>query len=555
VIKCPKIQHTGLIMTIRVLSFDFDGCLFNLNYINSYNKDVIKSNQAFLDKIKAQNAAYKKVYTFVGSNRQSYLIDIYNSYGGKGSCFPSVGIINKYLGGILDTFLLADIYGDLPDGTSFKNAINKDYKGEHSQWLFDETKASIMYAQIHKVANENLNEEIVLDFYDDRGNGARTRRDILEQLKEFYTKYPELIPNNVTLRLHHYTGGAVTLMAEIKGTGFIDSNYKQTVKDMAAQSQNDYNTGISQPIYVADKVDPKLLVNRKARTSSIPEPEGLYQKITIKPEELPQKINIVAPKEPEVLPKKIDIVAPKEPEVLPQKIDIVAPDVPATVVTPVREVSPQPLALKITPTFVEKEAELEAAKKQRAENRARLEAAKQRFEAAAQAIDLKEADLLAEKRAPFDAALRAIDLKADELRATAIKLDDNNFGDSPLYFRYIKAETAARTLHKALDTAAKSYYVNGDKQAFKKTADLALETALNSELKNHRGGKELLGYLGLAVLALLSIATLGLAYAVAGAVNYAVNRQFFFSSTFNTDSINRVEQLKKEVDAIPAPTI
>ncbi len=53
-------------------------------------------------------------------------------------------------------------------------AIDKNYKGGHSDWLFDETKATIIYAQMHKIANENPNEEIVFDFYDDRGNGEKT---------------------------------------------------------------------------------------------------------------------------------------------------------------------------------------------------------------------------------------------------------------------------------------------------------------------------------------------------------------------------------------------
>ncbi len=66
-------------MTIRVLSFDFDGCLFNIDYINSKAKDVVHSNEVFLNKIKQENKEFEKAYTLVGSNRQSLNIDLVNS--------------------------------------------------------------------------------------------------------------------------------------------------------------------------------------------------------------------------------------------------------------------------------------------------------------------------------------------------------------------------------------------------------------------------------------------------------------------------------------------
>jgi hypothetical protein len=225
-------------MTIRVLSFDFDGCLFNESYIFAKNddKDVIKYNADFFQLIKADSSRYSKSITFVGSNRQSKAIDDGNSVvfdrsvgvlRRKGSCFPAIHTINIHLEAKLDTFLLADIHGELPDGASYDRAMDENYTGDHAHWWFDEHKATILYAQIHRVAKENPFEAIEFSFFDDR-------QDILYSLNKFYSDHPSLIPANVTLSLHNYAGKMVTPIATLKGTGMIDSNYKETVKEMWA---------------------------------------------------------------------------------------------------------------------------------------------------------------------------------------------------------------------------------------------------------------------------------------------------------------------------------
>ncbi|WP_131777838.1 hypothetical protein [Legionella fairfieldensis] len=135
-------------MTIRVLSFDFDGCLFNIDYLYSEEKDVIKSNEDFLTRIKQENLAFTKTYTLVGSNRQSKNSDMVN-FLHRGSCFPAIKRISNFLGTTFDPFLLADVFGNLPSGTSYARAMAKNYR-EHKEWMFDETKVTIMYAQMHK---------------------------------------------------------------------------------------------------------------------------------------------------------------------------------------------------------------------------------------------------------------------------------------------------------------------------------------------------------------------------------------------------------------------
>ena len=264
-------------MTIHVQSFDFDGCLFNSEYITSQDKDVIQANRKFLDSIKKKNteSSYSKSIVFVGSNRQSKATDDANLWL-KGSCFPAIKDVSDYLGAELDTMLLADIYGNLPDGSAFAQAL-KDPEGneKHAEWLFDETKATILYAQMHKIAVAHPNENIVFDFYDDL-DGV-----IIRALTKFYTINSQLIPQNLTLRLSHYAGEEVTLMSTINGKGFIDSNYRQTVKDMAAQASScEGKDGIAKKIHTALYVKPELLGNRtplvtqtgqKKQTGEIPE--------------------------------------------------------------------------------------------------------------------------------------------------------------------------------------------------------------------------------------------------------------------------------------------
>lgn len=221
----------------RVLSFDVDGSLFHLGYILANDKKVIEHNQAFFEKIKGENKnddnspCYDKVVCLVGSNRQSKALDDSNRsvfWMGrlldKGSCFPALREVCEHLGAIFDPILLADIFADLPNGEALRRATMSDYQGEHPQTYFDASKVALLYAQIHKMAMDDPTAEIFFDFYDDKP-------EILDGLILFFKRYPELIPQNLILRLHQYNGN-YEFKESIKGTGFIDCNYRQTVKDM-----------------------------------------------------------------------------------------------------------------------------------------------------------------------------------------------------------------------------------------------------------------------------------------------------------------------------------
>lgn len=251
-------------MTVHIFSFDFDGCLFHKGYLNSANKDVIEHNQEFLQKIKVENVHSKRSKLFIGSNRQSKKIDDDNS-SETGSCFFAAKQISEFLDVTLDTFLLADIYGNLSNGTSFVRATNAaDQTLSHSDYLFDETKLTIIYAQMHKIAMENPEDLIIFNFYDDRNYQEGAYFNILDSLTIFFTNYPDLIPHNLRLRLNHYAGKETTLFSEFVGVGIIDMNYRQTVLDMAriARFQAFSGDGIQSFLNTCFYVKPELLTHR-----------------------------------------------------------------------------------------------------------------------------------------------------------------------------------------------------------------------------------------------------------------------------------------------------
>lgn len=353
-------------MAIRVTSFDFDGCLFHRNYVYSDNKDVIASNKIFLDTIKEENRNFTKAIALIGSNRQSLNIDMANSLG-KGSCFPAIKKVTDHLGCTFDPFLLADIYGNLPSGTSYDRAMHlfdHTYSGDHSDWIFDDTKASLIYAQMHKVALENPTEEIIFDFYDDRGFGARAPKDILEDLREFFSKNPELIPPNVTLRLNHYAGGNVSKMEPLKGktSNIIDANYQQTVKDMAeiTKQKDTDNDGITTPIFVAHHVKADELLHRKAFTQS--EPSVMSDPITTINDEIRVDTTIINQSEPSVISNPIT-----EPRVDTPVINQENP------IEPLRQTTEEELSLfdiEFTPKMIRFYEQLEVIEKKAAELRA-----------------------------------------------------------------------------------------------------------------------------------------------------------------------------------------
>lgn len=241
-------NQASLKKQINIRSIDFDGCLYNQQYQQSKDSNrLISSNEAFITKMIAeiQRARFDECIFMVGSNRQSFEVDALNSFMRRtDSCFS--GLMNLHMEICqrlrqtsiytrtaikLDPYLLADTYGRLQAGESFGKAVKKkllENMDGHESWLFDDSKLTILYAQMHKVASEHPDADIIFDFYEDR-------QSILEGLRDFFQNNQDLLPNNITLNLHEYCGNDVSNMAEIKGLdGVIDANYSQNIFKMIA---------------------------------------------------------------------------------------------------------------------------------------------------------------------------------------------------------------------------------------------------------------------------------------------------------------------------------
>ena len=228
--------------TIHALSFDADNCLFHAGYNPTWKEiksgqcqQVIDKNKPLLDALKAQKSDFKETIVLVGSLRQSVEIDQYNANEHTTeSIFTAIQTVAQYLGATLDKFLLTDVEANVAPGTSFDHAINHPSKKQNT-CIDDQAKVALLYAQIHKLANQHPNENILFDFYDDRGlDSWGNGDDILEHLHAYFKQYPELLPSNVTLRLNHYEGEQATPYTDIKGTGFTDTNYQKTTQTIAA---------------------------------------------------------------------------------------------------------------------------------------------------------------------------------------------------------------------------------------------------------------------------------------------------------------------------------
>jgi hypothetical protein len=247
---------------INVRSLDFDDCIFNSAYRKSKSKNrLIETNKSLIEgvseQIKAEN--FSKVIIMLGSNRQSFYDDWHHE-DGEGSCFPALFELYKAFQNYidpskveLDPLLLADIYGRKQAGDNFDHAIQHHNavrnKQEHEPYDFsfsfmDSKKLNLLYAQMHKIASQHPDAEIIYDFYDD---DAFEENTVLHDLKKYFEENPDLIPNNLRLYLHHYAGEEIREVANIKGTGKIDYNYEYNIKKMLVDTHLCDDTIFSEP--------------------------------------------------------------------------------------------------------------------------------------------------------------------------------------------------------------------------------------------------------------------------------------------------------------------
>lgn len=215
-----------------IISLDADGCLFNADYHRSESKDVVDANPLLLADIsrliRRDRSGTPPVF-MVGSNRQSREIDEHMQKIHGGSARLAIPEIARYVALrehkkiIFDPVLLADI---------------KDQDRDVFNATIEQSKLLLLYMQMHRAAARNPHKRKAFHFYDDDDG-------ILKQLKIFFEKHPDLIPNNLTLHLHHYgkqkrsASFDNTKIAAIKGTGPIDRYYKNSILELH-RSRDDF---------------------------------------------------------------------------------------------------------------------------------------------------------------------------------------------------------------------------------------------------------------------------------------------------------------------------
>ncbi|QRN04620.1 hypothetical protein GH742_12485 [Legionella sp. MW5194] len=214
-------------------SLDFDGCFSNEASAHALGKQwtASKTNQQTNEAYLAANADILTTFAkgdetilLIGSNRQNPHIDLKNGTGAEyppGSVFPRMEAFADQVGGTFNPFLLTDLEASKPDiGSTYRRFKEKDYLRENGSYKDevspnqlnndgfllqkdDESKVSLLYAQMQLAAMDHPNDDIEFNFYDDR-------KDIAEPLFAFFQKNPELIPKNVRLNVIGYSGPALT---------------------------------------------------------------------------------------------------------------------------------------------------------------------------------------------------------------------------------------------------------------------------------------------------------------------------------------------------------
>lgn len=107
----------------------------------------------------------------------------------------------------------------------------------------DDTKILLLYAHIQRAAVESKGQPIEIHFFDDK-------IELLNNLKQFFTQHPELIPKNTTLHFLQYapnrspfnsaqpTIREPQLIGSICGTGICNSHYAQTIRNINQRVQS-----------------------------------------------------------------------------------------------------------------------------------------------------------------------------------------------------------------------------------------------------------------------------------------------------------------------------
>lgn len=253
---------------ILIYSIDFDGCLDNAiqdknnkykNLLNNISQEIKyslentpKKSSRKLRRLQSTHQGVKEnssiIEIFIGSQRQSKAEEFRMIKGHSRPCANNYKKFkedlqkelhsNKIKGVqvIFNPFLLGDLFNNLPHGTSFtqleqlqKGCLETTSNVEVTGHFIDHSKLLLTYAQIHYIADKYKTEKISYGFYDDK------KSEILDNLDYFFKSNPSWIPFNIELSLHRYAKKDLLpiQITTIKSEGLINSNYSNTIKDLA----------------------------------------------------------------------------------------------------------------------------------------------------------------------------------------------------------------------------------------------------------------------------------------------------------------------------------
>jgi len=214
---------------IHAVSLDFDSCLYHPFYYDAismgFKHTIVEANRDLLDKILRESEIDQRILC-VGSSRQSKDLDEKGLQMNGTSCFPAYKEIAQYLNATFNPMLMADIHQDQILGTSFNRIGKSTAPKDHPTCHTDDTKITVLYAQIHYMSLLYPKREIIFDFFDDLPG-------VLRALKYYFSEHPDAIPKNVTLRLNHYFQSECPKkpFITIQGTGNLNKEFGDHIRD------------------------------------------------------------------------------------------------------------------------------------------------------------------------------------------------------------------------------------------------------------------------------------------------------------------------------------
>lgn len=240
-------------MTIRVDSYDFDGCTGSHQALPP--KGIAELNLALIKEKLSQADQYSSRFVVTGSNRQSYKLESNNAFN-SGASIPVIRELAERTKSTFIPLTLADVCNHRMLGhylatydkamTAYDIDFDKSTNGftmqtvnhcsgielfEFDSFDFCDKKINLLFLQLQYFAN-HYPGKIEFNFYDDRG-------DIISALNKFFCANPSFLPKGVNLNLINYINNGKTHKTEhtLTGQADVDVDYEKTTRIMGEMAK------------------------------------------------------------------------------------------------------------------------------------------------------------------------------------------------------------------------------------------------------------------------------------------------------------------------------